>query len=62
MKKKCMFIVTNDKKTADKLISGGLRLVSEINGTYTFENKPSNIMIFDNIDKTKMAYTNTLCL
>ena len=62
MGKKSTFIVTNDKETANKLIVEGLRLVTEINGTYTFENKPVNTMAFDQIDKKKMAYTNTLCL
>ena len=54
MKNKSVFVVTKDKETANKLISEGLRLVTEINGTYTFENKP--------IDKKKMAYTNILSL
>lgn len=62
MEKKSAFIVTKDKETASKLISEGLRLVTEINGTYTFENKPNDVMTFSNIDKTKMAYTNMLSL
>lgn len=62
MKKKGAFIVTKDKETANKLISEGLRLVTEINGTYTFENKLSNTMAFDKVDKKKMAYTNILSL
>ena len=62
MEKKSTFIVTKDKETANKLISEGLRLVTEINGTYTFENKPVNTMVFDQVDKTKMAYTNILSL
>lgn len=62
MEKKSTFIITKDKETANKLISEGLRLVTEINGTYTFENKPIHTMVFDQIDKKKMAYTNTLCL
>lgn len=62
MEKKSTFIVTKDKETASKLISEGLRLVTEINGTYTFENKPVNTMVFDQVDKKKMAYTNILSL
>ena len=62
MKKQNTFIITKDKETANKLISEGLRLVMEVNGTYTFENKPTTGMAFDHIDKKKVAYTNTLCL
>ena len=62
MKKTSNFIVTTDKETATKLISEGFRLVTEINGTYTFENKMVNSMVFDSIEKNKLAYTNTLCL
>lgn len=62
MKKKSNFIVTQDKETANKLISEGFRLVTEINGTYTFENKPVDSMVFDKIDSKKMAYTNILTI
>lgn len=62
MKNKSVFVVTKDKETANKLISEGLRLVTEINGTYTFENKPLDKMVFGQLDKKKMAYTNILSL
>lgn len=62
MDKKTAFIVTKDKETANKLIAEGLRLVTEINGTYTFENKLAVPMVFDQVDRRKIAYTNTLCL
>ena len=62
MKNKSVFVVTKDKETANKLISEGLRLVTEINGTYTFENKQIDKMVFDQLDKKKMAYTNILSL
>ena len=62
MKNKSVFVVTKDKETANKLISEGLRLVTEINGTYTFENKSIDKMVFDQLDKKKMAYTNILSL
>lgn len=55
------FIVTTDKETADKLISEGFRLITEINGKFTFENKTTN-MVFDKIDAKKIAYTNILSL
>ena len=62
MKNKSNFIVTQNKETANKLISEGFRLVTEINGTYTFENKPVDSMVFDKIDSKKMAYTNILTI
>lgn len=55
------FVVTTDKETADKLISEGFKLVTEINGKFTFENKTAN-MVFDKIDTKKIAYTNILSL
>lgn len=62
MEKKTAFIVTKDKETANKLIAEGLRLVTEINGTYTFENKLAVPMVFNQVDRKKMAYTNILSL
>lgn len=61
MNKKSNFIVTTDKETANKLVAEGFRLVTEINGTYTFENKPGNL-VFDKVDTKKLAYTNILSL
>ena len=61
MKNKTNFIVTTDKETADKLISEGFKLVTEINGKFTFKNK-TNTMVFDKIDTKKIAYTNILSL
>lgn len=55
------FIVTTDKETADKLISEGFRLIVDINGKFTFENKTES-MVFDKIDTKKIAYTNILSL
>lgn len=62
MKNTTKFIVTQDKETANILISEGFRLVTEVNGTYTFENKPKLNFNFSNIDMKKMAYTNILSL
>lgn len=59
MKNKAKFIVTTDKEAADKLKSEGFRLISEVNGKYTFEIK-SGSMNFDKIDTKKVAYTNIL--
>ena len=59
MKNKTCFIVTTDQETADKLIAEGFRLITDINGKFTFENKTAN-MIFNQIDTKKIAYTNIL--
>ena len=61
MNNKCNFVVTKDKETADKFIQCGARLLSDINVTYTYENKISN-MNFDEIDMKKVVYTNMLSL
>ena len=57
MSQKKNFITTSDKETAEKLISAGFTLVSQ-NGAYTFLNQFPKNFNFDEIDKTKMAYTN----
>jgi hypothetical protein len=54
------FIKTTDKETADKLISVGFQLVSQSGSVYTFLNQPPKNFIFDEVDKKKMVYTNTL--
>ena len=61
MNNKCNFIVTKDKETADKLSSCGMRLLSDINGVYIFENKIST-MNFSEVDIKKVVYTNMLSL
>lgn len=60
MSQKKNFIMTSDKETADKLISVGFQLVSQDNGTYTFLNQLPKNFSFEEVDKTKMAYTNML--
>lgn len=61
MNNKCNFITTKDKETADMLVQYGMRLISDINGVYTFENKASTTN-FCEIDSTKVVYTNMLSL
>ena len=61
MKNKSNFIVTTDKETADKLLSEGFKLITEINGKFTFENK-SMPVVFNQVDIKKIAYTNILSL
>ena len=60
MSQKQNFITTTDKETANKLMSVGFQLVSQSGSVYTFLNKLPNNFNFDEVDKTKMAYTNSL--
>ena len=56
------FIIVQDEATALKLIASGFRLVSQLNNTYTFMNQVPQNFSFDEIDKSKLAYTNILSL
>ena len=58
--KDAKFIVVQDMNTANKLISAGFQLVTQINNTYTFMNVIPNHFNFENIDIKKLAYTNVL--
>ena len=60
MSQKKNFIKTTDKETADKLVFAGFQLVSQDSGVYTFLNRTPTNFSFDEADKKKMAYTNTL--
>lgn len=60
MSQKKNFITTTDKETAETLISEGLELVSQVGNTYTFLNQLPTNFIFNEDDKKKMCYTNTL--
>lgn len=60
MKNKSNFIVTTDKGIADKLILEGFRLITDVNGKFTFENKPPESFTFTEVDSSKVAYTNIL--
>lgn len=62
MSQKQNFITTTDKETADKLMSVGFKLVSQSGSSYTFLNQLPTSFNFDEIDKSKMAYTNMLSL
>ena len=55
-------IKTTDKETADKLISAGFQLVSTHSNVYTFLNQIPKNFSFEEVDKTKMAYTNILSM
>ena len=58
MSQKKNFIMTSDKRVADKLVSAGFQLVSQNDNFYTFLNQPPKHFSFDDVDKTKIAYTN----
>ena len=56
------FIIVQDEATALKLIASGFRLVSQLNNTYTFMNQVPQNFSFDEVDKSKLAYTSILSL
>lgn len=56
------FIITKDETVANKLISCGFQLVSNIGGSYTFLNIAPNNFSFTEIDKNAYSYTDILCL
>lgn len=56
------FIITKDETTANKLITCGFQLVSNVSGVWTFMNAcPANFN-FDEVDKKTYSYTDILCL
>lgn len=55
------FIRTSDDETMKLLISQGFKLMSNDGNIATFINDVSK-MNFDNIDKSKLQYTNMLCI
>ena len=54
------FIKTTDEPTAKKLISDGLKLVSQVGQVYTFLNDTPESFRFDEVDKKHIAYSNVL--
>ena len=58
--KDAKFIIVQDVDTANKLVSAGFQLVSQINNVYTFMNVVPKHFKFENIDIKKLAYTNML--
>ena len=56
------FIIVQDEATANKLIANGFQIVSQLNNTYTFMNQVPRHFNFDEVDKSKLAYTNILSL
>ena len=56
------FIIVQDEATANKLVASGFQIVSKINNTYTFMNQVPQHFSFDEVDKSKLAYTNILSI
>ena len=56
------FIIVQDEATALQLLASGFQLVSKINNTYTFINQVPQHFSFDEVDKSKLAYTNMLSI
>ena len=56
------FIIVQDEATANKLVAGGFQIVSKVNNTYTFMNQVPQHFSFDEVDKSKLAYTNILSI
>lgn len=56
------FIITQSVDVRDKLIANGVKLISELNDTYTFVNELPTKFSFDEADIKKVAYTNILSM
>ena len=56
------FIIVQDEATTLKLIASCFHLVSQLNNIYTFMNQVPQNFTFDEIDKSKFAYTSILSL
>ena len=54
------FIITQDASVSHVLIAHGFRLISNVCGTYTFMNETKEKFNFNNIDSTKLYFTNKL--
>lgn len=55
------FIRTTDASTSITLLKLGFQKVDESNGVYTFLNTDKLQFSDDDIDKSKIQYTNMLC-
>lgn len=56
------FIITQDKQTAEILLTANFQLVSNIGTIYTFLNEVPKNFSFANFDKSKIVYTSTLAI
>ena len=53
------FVITQDEAIANQLLASGLRLLSNVSGTYTFVNDPTKFN-FEQFDKKTVCFTNNL--
>ena len=56
------FIITKDESTANKLLTCGFQLVSNVGGVWTFMNATPANFSFAEIDKKLYSYSNNLFL
>lgn len=56
------FIITKDESTANKLLTCGFKLVSNVADVWTFMNVAPKNFNFAEIDKSKYSYSDILCL
>ena len=56
------FIKTTDKSTAEKLISEGFKLVSQVGQVYTFLNDMPESFHLEEVDKKHIAYSNMISI
>ena len=56
------FIITKDESTANQLLACGFKLVSNVANVWTFMNNTPVNFNFNEIDKSKYSYSNTLFL
>lgn len=64
MENKELFIITEDKSIADKMINFGFNLIqNNIKGFYTFiNNADKKQIVFSEEEKKKIKYSNLLCM
>ena len=55
------FVITRDETAANQLLASGLRLLSNVSGTYTFVNDPVKFN-FEQFDKKLVCFTNNICI
>ena len=64
MENKELFIITEDKSIADKMINFGFNLIqNNVKGFYTFiNNADKKQIVFSDEEKKKIKYSNLLCM
>ena len=62
MNSKTTFVSTTDLETRNKLLKLGFQEIENSNNKYTFINTKTLKFEDDSIDKSKLQYTNMLCI